>query len=361
MSHPRIRTKPDVSIFMVSDQSDVQIAVSSITRPFFITEASDIDRSLIGTMVSELATNLVKYAGRGSIALCRVKCDDTIDVEIWAKDEGPGISNISLAMKDHYTTGNTLGLGLPSVRRLADEFSIQSQKDAGTVVYARKRIKGKKQDAGSLRTEEIKDSKHPDFDGRAIALWDAGFHGRTMPGELVSGDSATLVEFDHYILLSIIDVSGHGYKASELAKLISNQILSDASPNIGALMSQIHQRLIGTLGAAIGLLLIDTEGDTFNYIGVGNTTARRCAGQPWNALSRDGVLGQRLPTLYEQTGSLSNGDVFMMCTDGISEQASKGIDRKNIYLSADNIAYDLVSAFGKPHDDASCIIFKWLK
>jgi anti-sigma regulatory factor (Ser/Thr protein kinase) len=116
--------------------ADVQIAISRVSNPLFIKEASPIDRSLIGTMVSELATNIIKYAGRGLIRMTRTKGDGTLDIEMWAEDKGPGISNISMAMKDHFTTGNTLGLGLPGVRRMADEFAIQSERTAQSFMPA---------------------------------------------------------------------------------------------------------------------------------------------------------------------------------------------------------------------------------
>ncbi len=61
-----------------------------------------------------------------------------------------------------------------------------------------------------------------------------------------------------------------------------------------------------------------------------------------------------------QAGFLRNGDVFSMWSDGISDHAGSSFVRKNAYESAEKIAHDVVVELGKPHDDASCIIFKWL-
>lgn len=352
-----IKTKPETSVFLVSDMADVQIAVSRISNPLFIKEASAIDRSLIGTMVSELGTNIIKYAGRGLIRITRTKGDGVLDIEMWAEDRGPGIANITLAMKDHFTTGNTLGLGLPGVRRMADDFSIQSEKEDGTVVYARKRIKGNK---GSTSYSVAPNALERSGTQETHALWDVGSHNRPMPGEYVSGDSISIVEFDSYVLLCIADVSGHGAKAHELSAIISNYISQNANRDLALIMKGLHAILVGTLGAALGLLLIDTQAQTFQYLGVGNTGANRCVGETWKGVSRDGVLGQRLPGFYAQAGFLRNGDVFSMWSDGISDHAGSSFVRKNAYESAEKIAHDVVVELGKPHDDASCIIFKWL-
>ena len=240
-----IKSKPETTVFLVSDMADVQIAVSQISSPLFIKEASAIDRSLIGTMVSELGTNIIKYAGRGLIRMTRSKGDGILDIEMWAEDRGPGIANITLAMKDHFTTGNTLGLGLPGVRRMADDFSIQSKQEYGTVIYARKRIRGSK---SSSPHSEFPSAPERGATPVTHTLWDVGSYNRPMPGEYASGDSISIVEFDSYVLLGIADVSGHGAKAHELSKIISSYILQNAGRDLASLMTGLHKILVGTLG-----------------------------------------------------------------------------------------------------------------
>ena len=357
MPHHEIKSKPETTVFLVSDMIDVQIAVSRVSNPLFIKDASPIDRSLLGTMVSELATNIIKYAGRGLIRMSQSKSDGILEIEMWAEDKGPGIDNISLAMKDHFTTGNTLGLGLPGVRRMADEFTIQSDKDDGTIIYARKRIHGNKSDISFKKStpqspQKLTNEKQP--------LFDVGSYNRPMPGEHASGDLALIVEFDEYILLMIADVSGHGEKAHDLSNAISNYVMNNTCKDLAILMSGLHKVLIGTLGAAVALLLIDIESKTFQYLGVGNTGANRSVGKPWKGVSRDGILGQRLPGFYAQAGFLENGDIFTMWTDGISDHSGNSFVKSHAYESAAEIAHGLVSELGKQHDDASCIIFKWL-
>ncbi len=97
------------------------------------------DEYLVATSASELATNIYRYAGKGEMVVSIVECEYGKGIEILAEDHGPGISNISEAIKDHYTTTpKSLGMGLPSVLRIMDELTIHSEKDKGTRVVTRK-------------------------------------------------------------------------------------------------------------------------------------------------------------------------------------------------------------------------------
>ncbi len=84
--------------------------------------------------------NILKYAGSGEIRLRRVTGADGRGVEIEAIDQGPGIADCEEAMNDHFSSGGTLGLGLPGVKRMMDEFSLESTPGEGTRVTARKWI-----------------------------------------------------------------------------------------------------------------------------------------------------------------------------------------------------------------------------
>ena len=95
---------------------------------------------MIATAVSELARNILKYAGTGEIRLRRVEGRQGRGIQIEAVDRGPGIANPEEAMQDHFSSGGTLGLGLPGVKRLMDEFSIEAKPGEGTHVTAIKWI-----------------------------------------------------------------------------------------------------------------------------------------------------------------------------------------------------------------------------
>ncbi|NGQ96049.1 anti-sigma regulatory factor [Brevibacillus sp. SYP-B805] len=94
----------------------------------------NIVQSRIATAISELARNIFQYAGAGTITIETVKEDGRVGVRIVAEDHGPGIRDIRRAMEDGFSTSGGLGAGLPGVRRMMDEFSIESSVDHGTRV-----------------------------------------------------------------------------------------------------------------------------------------------------------------------------------------------------------------------------------
>src|SRR5439155_25200162 len=97
------------------------------------------DLAVIATAISELARNIVHYAGRGAIILRLVDEKGRRGVEVVAADDGPGIPDVTLAMYDGYLTSKSLGLGLPCVRRLMDDFEIMSDHGKRTAVHLRNR------------------------------------------------------------------------------------------------------------------------------------------------------------------------------------------------------------------------------
>ncbi len=93
---------------------------------------------MVATAVSELARNIIKYATRGELILRPIARSGGEGVEIVADDRGPGMEDVKRALQDHYSSSGTLGLGLPGVRRMMDEFDLESQRGQGTRVTVRK-------------------------------------------------------------------------------------------------------------------------------------------------------------------------------------------------------------------------------
>ncbi|MDP3671914.1 MAG: anti-sigma regulatory factor [Telluria sp.] len=95
---------------------------------------SSSELTLIATAISEVARNILSYAGTGEILLRLVQKGSRRGIVVVARDHGPGIADISLAMQDGYSTAGSLGLGLPGAKRLMDEFNIVSEVGEGTAV-----------------------------------------------------------------------------------------------------------------------------------------------------------------------------------------------------------------------------------
>jgi serine/threonine-protein kinase RsbT len=125
--HIPIRSESDI---VLARQNGRSIAVEA--------GFSGSDLTVIATAISEVARNIVTYAKKGEIQISPVSDMGKTGLLIIASDEGPGIADISLALQDGYSTSRSLGLGLPGVRRLMDEFSIDSEVGKGTTVTLKK-------------------------------------------------------------------------------------------------------------------------------------------------------------------------------------------------------------------------------
>lgn len=124
----------------VSIRSDTDIVAArqegralSLLLGFSPTEAT-----LVATAISELARNIVLYAKRGEVLLGFVEQRGRRGLVVVARDEGPGIADVRRALADGHSTSGGLGLGLPGVRRLMDEFEIVSEVGKGTTVTVKK-------------------------------------------------------------------------------------------------------------------------------------------------------------------------------------------------------------------------------
>jgi serine/threonine-protein kinase RsbT len=93
-----------------------------------------VDQTKIVTAASELARNMLDYGGGGSVRIQGLQQDGRRGLRLTFEDKGPGIADVERALKDGYTTGNGLGLGLGGARRLSNEFAIESRPGEGTKV-----------------------------------------------------------------------------------------------------------------------------------------------------------------------------------------------------------------------------------
>lgn len=116
----------DAECYHLWEESDIAIAVMG-SFTYSLTCGLDAQQvSEVATTVSELATNVIKYAGSGEVWVEHLGKQGEEGVRVTVIDRGPGIADLESAMKDHFSTGHSLGLGLPGVRRLMDEFSINT-------------------------------------------------------------------------------------------------------------------------------------------------------------------------------------------------------------------------------------------
>jgi len=99
---------------------------------------SSTDQTLIALAISEVARNIVVYALPGEIVVSEIEDDGRRGIMVVAQDEGPGIVDPELAMRDGYSTTKSLGVGLPGARRVMDEFELVSTVGKGTTITMKK-------------------------------------------------------------------------------------------------------------------------------------------------------------------------------------------------------------------------------
>jgi serine/threonine-protein kinase RsbT len=104
---------------------------------------SSVDQTLIATAISELGRNILRYAGLGEVLLMPAGRGGQDGIVVVARDNGPGIPDVGLAMQDGYSTSRGLGMGLPGTKRLMDEFQILSEPGRGTTVTVTKWLRAK--------------------------------------------------------------------------------------------------------------------------------------------------------------------------------------------------------------------------
>ena len=99
---------------------------------------SRTDATFIATAISEIVRNIIDHADKGEVILGPIREDDREGLIVIARDEGPGIANVELAMRDQSPSRVGLGMGLPGAKRLMDDFEIVSEVGKGTTVTMKK-------------------------------------------------------------------------------------------------------------------------------------------------------------------------------------------------------------------------------
>jgi len=120
----------------VRREVDVYIAVSRGRELAKQIGFDEIDRTRIEIVILELTRNILVHAGEGQLALQGIAVEGRRGMLVQASDSGPGIADVELALRDGYSTAHTLGAGLPGVKRLMDEFSVETTVGAGTSIRA---------------------------------------------------------------------------------------------------------------------------------------------------------------------------------------------------------------------------------
>ncbi|MEX1039004.1 MAG: SpoIIE family protein phosphatase [Pirellulaceae bacterium] len=187
---------------------------------------------------------------------------------------------------------------------------------------------------------------------------DVGAYARAAEGQLVGGDRALVLPGAGFYLLAVIDVLGHGPEAHQLASRIENFLRGHLSEKPLKLINILHQHLHGSRGAVVSLARFEPASGDLRFVGIGNAVGRILGPRHQHLLTKEGVLGHTLRSPREEHLCLTEGDLLLIYSDGVSSHFETS-DYRHIHGDpAEIVAREVVRRFGKPHDDASCIAMR---
>jgi phosphoserine phosphatase RsbX len=188
--------------------------------------------------------------------------------------------------------------------------------------------------------------------------WAWGAVCRAKQNQSVSGDIYVVQEHgEGLVLAAIVDGLGGGEEAARAARAAVQVINEHTDWPLKDLMHRSHAALHSTRGAVIGLLRLDQKSYKASYVGVGNIGMQVYSRQMIKPISKNGILGFRLPTLLELHYIYDPGDIFVLYSDGVSSRFA--LDGQiDIRQPPQRIADQILAAYGKHIDDATVVVIK---
>lgn len=182
------------------------------------------------------------------------------------------------------------------------------------------------------------------------------FGAATRPkrGATVSGDRYFVHTGNGSALLAVIDGLGGGTAAAQAADRALAAIEAHHERPLEQIMQAAHQACLGTRGAVIGLLRLDLQQHSGCFVGVGNIGIQIVSQEAVRPISRNGIVGYRLPTLLAQPISYQPGDLFILFSDGISNRVA--LHPGQHLLPAQALAEAIMAEFGKDSDDVTVVV-----
>ncbi len=284
-------------------------------------------------VVSEITSNLHKHAIDGEILVGLFEEKENQYIELISIDKGPGMQEPFKMIEDGFSSANTMGIGLGSIKRLSNQFDLYSMNGWGTIILTR--IYNKTVEQGVLVT--------PKVTIRPLVV--------TMPGQIKSGDGTYYTVTPQHFKLLVADGLGHGEEANfavtEAVKAFKE--CADHSPS--GILKYIHEAIRKTRGIVGAVVVFDFESNIWkiasNFL------------QIKNLMSYSGTLGHNmLNGMKDQEVKLEDYNQITLCSDGINPRwdMSKftGIGRCDLSIQAAAIYKD----FAGKTDDMSVVIAK---
>lgn len=320
-----------LAIDHASTAGEARRAAVSLATTLGFDEPTTGKAALIAT---ELATNLARHARQGELAIRVIRDGTGSGLEILALDHGPGISDVSRALSDGFSTGGSAGTGLGAVRRLASRFEIFSARERGTVVFAELWPRAWARER---------------FEIGAICV--------PHPHEVACGDAWAAERAEGSVSIALVDGLGHGLDAAIAAAEAVRLFRSGTGPPAERLR-RMHEGLGHTRGAAAAVWTIDAAARLVRWASVGNVRATiRSGGLERHLAGHDGTAGQNVRKIEERDYPWPEDATLIAKTDGIGRaeiERYPGILARHPAVIAAVVYLDAK----RPRDDATVVVVK---
>jgi anti-sigma regulatory factor (Ser/Thr protein kinase) len=283
--------------------------------------------------VTEAASNLHKHAEQGSLLLCVNRDGPQPGIDLVTIDVGPGVRDVTAALRDGHSTAGTLGIGLGAIQRLADFADLYSRPGHATSLVARFRA--------------VPAGPEPRWAGLI----------RPITGETECGDAYGVVPADGAVTAVLCDGLGHGPLAAAAAAAGVAAVLDDPAGEPAALLERVHRRMSGTRGGAVGV--VQVGGQLARFAGLGNVAASIVSdGQRKSMISIPGIAGVQARTIRQFEYEVPPGAAVIVHSDGVSSRweaaTLPALEARDPLL----IAAVLLAEAGVHRDDAGVLVLK---
>ena len=303
----------------------------------------------IAIVASELASNLTRHAGGGTLLFTRITRQGQSGIQIESRDTGPGIVDVNQALADGFSSVGGLGYGLGTVNRLMDEFEINSKRrpQSGTHIISKR----------WLRQKKVRLVACPLSFGAAT---------RCHPVSNQNGDAFVIQKVNQCALIGVIDGLGHGQFAHRAAQAARDYVENHVDEPLSAIFRGTGRACRGTRGVVMALSKFEWEGQPGSQIAirlsvasVGNIETRVFGSlQPLRFEIRRGIVGvnAREPLVTEH--KWDQNFIMVMHSDGLSSHW-RWHDFPEIPEAPPNIiAQKMLNRLGKDNDDATVVVVK---
>lgn len=276
--------------------SFIKREIHNLVRPHFTEQRT----GEIDIVISEMVSNLIKYATRGEL-LYRLSMQENEPVfEVICIDSGAGIKDVSHAMKDGFSSKNTLGQGIGSILRLSNFAQIYSLPNWGTIVYSQ-----------FLHSLDSTKNLNSHTLVRCINV--------AMPGEKVSGDGGSVRHVANKTLVFLGDGLGHGEFAKEAVDKAIETFNKSNCSEPAEIIREVHAAVKKTRGLVGTIGILDHKNKEWQISGIGNIATRLQQGlENKNYSSYNGIVGLNIPGRIENNRyEMEKFQQLILCSDGI--------------------------------------------